>query len=301
MEKPTPQEVKIDPETLASLPRYNENAETPTTAAATAATTAPAQPQRPQRQPRERRQGKKNTGNVSNSGSGSDSDINGGPSEATPSSTDGHGNSNTANNMEGTHSQQQKGMEDKAQGSGRDLSKVPDEELTPEQLKRREENRLRRKLRRERAKAARTATTHGQPRPGQSPTSTTSVPATTSSTASLNGSHASSNSLPRSRSSKMVLIDTVAGTGDLDDLGGFGRKHESVDERRSRLTRMERAVRELLECIGEDASRPGLLATPRRVAKALDFMTRGYTQVPARVISDAIFPEDHDDMVIVKV
>ncbi|EGD79458.1 GTP cyclohydrolase I [Salpingoeca rosetta] len=91
-----------------------------------------------------------------------------------------------------------------------------------------------------------------------------------------------------------------AGASDLDDLGGFGREHETTDERRARLKRMQRAVRELLVCLGEDPSRPGLLDTPRRVAKALDFMTRGYTQIPGRVIRNAIFPEDHDDMVIVK-
>lgn len=104
-----------------------------------------------------------------------------------------------------------------------------------------------------------------------------------------------------SRSSLDPERDRPAGMEDLDDLGGFGREHETLEERKDRLARMMQAVRDLLLCLGEDVTRAGLLDTPRRVAKALDFMTRGYTQVPSRVIRNAIFPEDHDDMVIVKV
>jgi hypothetical protein len=64
---------------------------------------------------------------------------------------------------------------------------------------------------------------------------------------------------------------------------------------------MEAAVRTILDCVGEDATRPGLEDTPTRVAKAYEFMTQGYAQNPREVINDAIFPEDHDDMVVVRV
>jgi GTP cyclohydrolase I len=45
---------------------------------------------------------------------------------------------------------------------------------------------------------------------------------------------------------------------------------------------MKGAVRTLLECVGEDPERPGLLDTPGRVAKALEYMTHGYSKVSAR-------------------
>lgn len=45
------------------------------------------------------------------------------------------------------------------------------------------------------------------------------------------------------------------------------------------LRRMKGAVRTLLECVGEDPERPGLLDTPGRVAKSLEYMTYGYSKV----------------------
>lgn len=69
---------------------------------------------------------------------------------------------------------------------------------------------------------------------------------------------------------------------------------------------MEGAVRTILECIGEDPDREGLRDTPKRYAKALLWMTKGYEeQISSKflltdVISNAIFDENHDEMVIVK-
>ena len=62
----------------------------------------------------------------------------------------------------------------------------------------------------------------------------------------------------------------------------------------------EELVREMLARIGEDPNREGLLRTPARVAKAMDYLTRGYTQTPQQVLNNALFTVDYDEMVIVK-
>ena len=64
--------------------------------------------------------------------------------------------------------------------------------------------------------------------------------------------------------------------------------------------RIERLTRELLEALGEDPQREGLLKTPDRVAKALAFLTSGYRTDIATVINDAIFTQTTNSMVIVK-
>ena len=56
----------------------------------------------------------------------------------------------------------------------------------------------------------------------------------------------------------------------------------------------------ILELLGEDVSREGLLKTPERVAKALMFLTKGYNQDPEQILLSAVFVEDYKQMVIVK-
>ena len=63
---------------------------------------------------------------------------------------------------------------------------------------------------------------------------------------------------------------------------------------------MENAYREIITAIGEDLTRPGLADTPRRAAKAMEFLMRGYRQNIDEVINDALFPSTSDEMVIVK-
>jgi len=74
----------------------------------------------------------------------------------------------------------------------------------------------------------------------------------------------------------------------------------SVDKEQNGSDRLEGAVREILTAIGEDPDREGLQATPRRVAKSWQFLTRGYTQKVDEVINNAYFNVDCNDMVIVK-
>lgn len=59
-------------------------------------------------------------------------------------------------------------------------------------------------------------------------------------------------------------------------------------------------VREMLERLGEDPTRIGLLRTPERVEKSLRWLTRGYSMTAASVIGDALFEEQHESMVLVK-
>ena len=63
---------------------------------------------------------------------------------------------------------------------------------------------------------------------------------------------------------------------------------------------MQEIIRQLLGELGEDASREGLLATPRRVERALKFLTSGYQADVDAIINDALFTVDYNEMVIVK-
>jgi len=61
---------------------------------------------------------------------------------------------------------------------------------------------------------------------------------------------------------------------------------------------MEEQVRLILKALGEDPDREGLVRTPQRVAQALTFLTQGYQQDPAKVINDALFTEDYEEMIV---
>ena len=58
--------------------------------------------------------------------------------------------------------------------------------------------------------------------------------------------------------------------------------------------------KEVIVNLGEDPSREGLLKTPERVAKAMQFLTQGYDQNPQEILKSAMFAEKYDEMVIVK-
>ena len=59
-------------------------------------------------------------------------------------------------------------------------------------------------------------------------------------------------------------------------------------------------VKEILRLLGEDPGRKGLLKTPERVAKALQFSTKGYSEDGVQIIHQAIFEEKYQQMVLVK-
>ena len=63
---------------------------------------------------------------------------------------------------------------------------------------------------------------------------------------------------------------------------------------------ISRAYRELLEAIGEDANRQGLLKTPERAARALEFLTQGYRQSIEEIVNNAIFDSEASEIVLVK-
>ncbi|CAO0792555.1 unnamed protein product [Mucor circinelloides] len=83
-------------------------------------------------------------------------------------------------------------------------------------------------------------------------------------------------------------------------LGARQRRDETPAQREEREKKLAEAVKTILTCIGEDPEREGLVKTPDRYAKALMFFTQGYERNIHEVINDAVFEEDHDEMVLVK-
>ena len=63
---------------------------------------------------------------------------------------------------------------------------------------------------------------------------------------------------------------------------------------------MEDHYRKLIESVGEDADREGLKTTPERAAKAFSYITSGYKEDVLKVINNALFQSDNDEMIIVK-
>ena len=63
---------------------------------------------------------------------------------------------------------------------------------------------------------------------------------------------------------------------------------------------MEHEFRSILEQIGEDPTREGLLDTPSRAAKAMNFLTRGYKQTLYQVVNNALFDSESSEMIVVQ-
>jgi GTP cyclohydrolase I len=77
-------------------------------------------------------------------------------------------------------------------------------------------------------------------------------------------------------------------------------KEEEEKAEQEKLKIMATACKTILECIGEDPDREGLIKTPARWAKSLLFMCKGYHQTAQEVTGDAVFSENHDEMVVVR-
>jgi GTP cyclohydrolase I len=75
---------------------------------------------------------------------------------------------------------------------------------------------------------------------------------------------------------------------------------EPAEPNPAQANKLSDAVYAMLEGIGEDPEREGLLKTPERVAKSLQFLTNGYTQNPEELLKKALFTEAYDEMVLVK-
>lgn len=76
------------------------------------------------------------------------------------------------------------------------------------------------------------------------------------------------------------------------------KKIEHYDEESTKI--LSSHYKEVIENIGEDPTREGLLKTPERAAKAIQFLIQGYDQNPEDILKSAMFSEKYDEMVIVK-
>lgn len=83
-------------------------------------------------------------------------------------------------------------------------------------------------------------------------------------------------------------------------VGTRARLEASPEQAKATLEKMTGHIKGLLECLGEDTQREGLLETPERYAKAMMYFTKGYEENLRDVVNGAVFHEDHDEMVIVR-
>ncbi|HQT21936.1 MAG: GTP cyclohydrolase I FolE [Sphingobacteriales bacterium 17-39-43] len=84
---------------------------------------------------------------------------------------------------------------------------------------------------------------------------------------------------------------------EIDKIDGYV-KIDSYDQ--EKIERIASHYKAILADLGEDPSREGLLQTPVRVAKALQFLTHGYDAKPEEILRGAMFKEDYSQMVVVK-
>lgn len=77
-------------------------------------------------------------------------------------------------------------------------------------------------------------------------------------------------------------------------------KNITINLGRIQMKHMENNYKEIISTIGEDINRNGLKDTPKRAAKAMEFLTQGYQQNIDDVVNGALFESDADEMVVVK-
>lgn len=74
----------------------------------------------------------------------------------------------------------------------------------------------------------------------------------------------------------------------------------STKNEENKIALLANHYKAVIDLLGEDSSREGLLDTPQRVAKAMQFLTKGYNEDPEEILKKALFKEDYSQMVIVK-
>ncbi|WP_107668653.1 GTP cyclohydrolase I FolE [Cyanothece sp. BG0011] len=114
--------------------------------------------------------------------------------------------------------------------------------------------------------------------------------------ASSNGSN-----FRQSNGSKVLnpdLIERVSSRPDRNTHNGQQAKIQPTSDESTE--KMKEAVYTMLEAVGEDPEREGLLKTPKRVAEAMKFLTQGYNQSLEELVNGAIFDEGHNEMVLVR-
>ena len=97
---------------------------------------------------------------------------------------------------------------------------------------------------------------------------------------------------------KSDLIDQVSSRPDRNTHNGQAPKIRATSE--AAKEKMMEAVYTMLESVGEDPEREGLLKTPKRVAEAMEYLTSGYNQTLEELVNGAIFDEGHNEMVLVR-
>ena len=91
--------------------------------------------------------------------------------------------------------------------------------------------------------------------------------------------------------------DQINQTAEGNELDGY---HKIDRYNQEKLGRIGSHYSQILSDIGEDPSREGLVKTPERVAKALQFLTHGYDLKPEQILKSAMFKEEYSQMVVVK-
>ena len=89
---------------------------------------------------------------------------------------------------------------------------------------------------------------------------------------------------------------------DPDTTAGVDARHTPPANRLDdeELGSLANSFREIIETVGEDPERQGLLKTPTRAARAFEFLTQGYRQTVEEVINDAVFDSDANEIILVK-
>ncbi|MFM2311741.1 MAG: hypothetical protein RLZZ04_1017 [Cyanobacteriota bacterium] len=117
-------------------------------------------------------------------------------------------------------------------------------------------------------------------------------------TVSSNGSSRSESFGNNANPLKSSLLEQVTSRPDRNTHNGQAAQIKATSE--AAKEQMMAAVYTMLESVGEDPEREGLLKTPKRVAEAMEFLTSGYNQSLDDLVNGAIFDEGHNEMVLVR-